>query len=61
MQNAIPLASGRMVGGSGLARVAAVAGKPKLLDQLRAALRSRHYSLRMVQELLGHSEVKTSK
>ena len=53
MQNAIPLASGRTEGGSGLARVAAVAGKPKLLDQLRAALRSRHYSLRTEQGIAG--------
>ena len=60
MQKVIPLASGRMDGGSGLARVAAVAGKPKMLDQLCAALRSRHYSLRTEQELLGHSEVKTT-
>ena len=37
-----------------------MAGKPKLLDQLRAALRSRHYSLWTEQELLGHSEVKTT-
>ena len=46
--------------------------KPKLLDQLRAAVRVRHYSirterayceghdLRTVQELLGHKDVRTT-
>jgi integrase len=48
--------------------------KPKLLDQLREALRSRHYSrrtelirllesgydIRKVQELLGHNDAKTT-
>jgi len=39
--------------------------KPKLLDRLREAMRSRHYSrrsydIRTVQELLGHEDVKTT-
>jgi integrase len=34
--------------------------KPKLLDQLRAALRPRHYDIRTVQELLGHDDAKTT-
>ena len=34
--------------------------KPELLDRLCGALRSRHYSPRTVQELLGHSDVGTT-
>lgn len=34
--------------------------KPKLLDQVRAAMRTLHYSYRTVQELLGHSDVSTT-
>ena len=42
----------------------AATAKPKLLDRLREALRSRHcsrrsYDIRTVQELLGHEDVKT--
>lgn len=33
---------------------------PKLLDQVRNALRLKHYSLRTVQELLGHKDVRTT-
>ena len=45
MRNTILPASSRMASGSGLGQAPAVAGKPKLLDQLRGALRSRHCSL----------------
>jgi integrase len=43
----------------------ATTAKPKILDRLREALRSRHYrrrsyDIRMVQELLGHEDVKTT-
>ena len=31
----------------------------KLLEQVREAVRTRHYSLRAVQELLGHASVET--
>jgi len=45
--------------------VPAATAKPKLLDPLREALRSRNYSrrsydIRTVQELLGHGDVKTT-
>jgi len=33
---------------------------PKLLDRLRLVLRTRHYSIRTEQELLGHKDVKTT-
>ena len=49
MRNTIPSASGRMASGSGLAQAPGVAGKPKLLDQLRAAPRSYHCSRRTEQ------------
>lgn len=42
------------------ATVAAVPRHPKLIEQLREALRSRHYSRRTVQELLGYRDVKTT-
>ncbi len=32
----------------------------KLLDQVSDAIRVKHYSLRTVQELLGHKDVKTT-
>ncbi|HID29117.1 MAG TPA: hypothetical protein EYP19_03835 [Desulfobacterales bacterium] len=34
--------------------------KPRLLDRVRVAIRTRHYSLRTVQELLRHSDVRTT-
>jgi hypothetical protein len=37
-----------------------IAAQPNLLDRLRYALRSRHYRRRIVPELLGHSDVKTT-
>ena len=46
MRNATSPARSRMASGSGLAQVPGGAGKQKLLDQLRGALRSRHYSRR---------------
>lgn len=33
---------------------------PKLLDRMRTEIRVRHYSIRTVQELLGHSDVSTT-
>jgi len=32
----------------------------KLLDRIRTEIRARHYSIRTVQELLGHSDVSTT-
>jgi len=32
----------------------------KLLDRVRDAIRVKHYSIRTVQELLGHKDVKTT-
>lgn len=32
---------------------------PKLIDRLRKAVRVRHFSIRTVQELLGHKDVRT--
>ncbi|MEE8587504.1 MAG: site-specific integrase, partial [Acidobacteriota bacterium] len=49
MRNTISPASGRTASGSGLAQGPGLAGKPKLLDQHRAALPSRHCSRRMEQ------------
>ena len=49
MRNATPLPSGRVVGRALLTKPLAAAGKPRLLDQLRRALRSRHYSRRTEQ------------
>jgi len=34
--------------------------KPKLLVQVRDVLRRKHYDIRTVQELLGHSNVSTT-
>jgi hypothetical protein len=33
---------------------------PKLLDQVRIAIRTRHYSIRTEQELPGHNDVRTT-
>jgi len=33
---------------------------PRLLDQVRDRLRVKHYSMRTVQELLGHKDVTTT-
>ena len=33
---------------------------PKLFDQIRAKIRLKHYSIRTVQELLGHKDVSTT-
>lgn len=34
--------------------------EPKLLEQVRGKIRLKHYSIRTVQELLGHSDVSTT-
>jgi hypothetical protein len=34
--------------------------KPKLLDQVRSVIGGKHYSIRTVQELLGHKDVSTT-
>ena len=49
MRNSIPLANGRIAQRVVLAKPPTASGKPKLLDQLRHALRSRHYSRRTEQ------------
>ena len=46
-RRAVPYA--RNLSGQGQARLSAVTGKPKLLDQLRKALRAHHYSRRTEQ------------
>lgn len=46
--------------GKGAVTVAAAPRRPKLLDQLPEALRSRHYSRRTVQELLGHRDSRST-
>ncbi len=49
MQNVRAVTYVRNLNGGGQARSSVVGAKPKLLDQLREALRSRHYSRRIEQ------------
>jgi integrase len=46
--------------GSLQGRARGPSAQPKLLDRLREALRSRHYSCHTIQELLGHKDVSTT-